>query len=100
MTAVLEANPLSAEGSASILVRHWNGLATASRCNGPRMKWKSGTRAENLSDPPDSADVRCPTVFCKNRGPLSQPQRNCEIFLALFFHDLTIDLAPRYSERI
>jgi len=42
MTAFLEANPLSAEGSASILVRHWNGLATASRCNGPRMKWKSG----------------------------------------------------------
>jgi len=42
MTAFQEANPLSAEGSASILVRHWNGLAAASRFNGPRMKWKSG----------------------------------------------------------
>jgi hypothetical protein len=39
--------------------------AAASLCNGPRMKWKIMTRAENLSDPTKSADVRCPTVICK-----------------------------------
>jgi len=25
------------------------------------------TRAENLSDPPEAADVHCPTAFCKTR---------------------------------
>ena len=34
--------------------------------------------------PPESANVRCPTVFCKNHGPLYQPQRNYGIFLLSF----------------
>ena len=65
---------------------------------GPRMKWKSG-QGLKTSDPPESADVRCPTAFCKTHDRLFQARETTK-FHDGFIHCLNYDLAATVSERI
>jgi hypothetical protein len=65
---------------------------------GPRMKWKSG-QGLKTSDPPEFADVSCPTAFVKI-AVCFLSLREAAKFSRWFLHAVTINLAVTTSERI